>query len=273
MVKRISVIGLVLCLLLAVGYAFVKLRKIPQIELPLVFEDYSIIEENGNWYVITEMLPEPTRPISGTFVHNAILAPTFTSLEEMRQTLISGALSESEVDMIQRDHAGKWEICNLNELFDCTLPKNVSIQYCGPSGAACFWLLKSDIFSSGSIRWLPKEQYDENYSKDYLRVGKNAYSAENISDRNATEYLCNTGNFKYKYLKYQIESQGKTIYVVEEYLLASNSQIDRISESIPNRITLFIEENGAFAYAKLYDLEDRPSVKWLSAFGLVAYTA
>ena len=85
-------------------------------------------------------------------------------------------------------------------------------------------------------------------------------SRENVADRNAEVVLYEAPDGTRRAIRYAL-ANGVT--VVETYFAPGGT-----SSAIPVTVELYGETDAAAFYAKLYELTERPTVEWLSRFGL-----
>lgn len=273
MLKRIIMLLSTLCLLFLSGCHAVK--------PPLIFDNYSILLENEKWYFVTDSIEKPAYPADpapNSYDHTALSyhTPRFSSLKEMHDKFTTGSLDAELLSSLVTyycDDSGMWEICDLNHLFDCQLPGDVTAESVLLYGTTYSWTLKSEIFTNGTMMFCTQEEYDkhfDHYSGDQNGNPPGAitiHAKEQISDRNATEYHYSNNIGEFKLLKYQIKLRDKSLYITEKYQLSlpgGNTETD----IVPRTLEISIEENGVLAHIWLDGLCQRPTIQWITFFGL-----
>jgi hypothetical protein len=94
---------------------------------------------------------------------------------------------------------------------------------------------------------------------------------EEIKDRNATEYRYTTDTAKLKTLSYTIKTDDVELIVDETYVLAyfPGGDLFTPSETLPLDIRIYGKDSNGFFEVYFNKLAERPSVEWLSSFGLI----
>jgi hypothetical protein len=211
--------------------------------------------------------------------------PEYSTLEEMRQGIIAGEISEYEwyciLKTAKRNEDGTIKICNVDELHECVFPINLDVGLIEWSGATYTYLF-ADGTLSGGMTVVDEERYvnnlDEGY-KDFLEYD-GIFTEEYDTERAATIYNhVNGSGGKSRYVCYEISTANKSILVQEVYYQRSSSDA---KESAGSKVTLeqemelsyiklWIEEGDGYAFGTLLGLTERPSLEWLSQFGLREY--
>lgn len=233
---------------------------------------YSICEKDGNHILV------PNSPITyDTTCCSYLNLPNFTSIAEMRHGIIAGPLSESELASLAykaSNTEGEIVICDPDELYECTTPEEFDLEYISWYGRYYAFQLTGET-SDGGVTCFDQETYSKDFQYNYQDFLTNSLitvtEQTNTPDRSATVYYCKTRVAKLKYICYEISVGNKKMYVQEEYLLESQNSDYPVSDHIPSSIQFWGTENGVYFYGYLYDLTERPSVQWLSQFGLVPY--
>lgn len=112
-----------------------------------------------------------------------------------------------------------------------------------------------------------KYEYTDFFDREHIQL----ISQEEEPERDAIVYHYWTGVATQKKIHYKIVDGSKTIYIQEEYNLSVHDNITPISETVPYGINFWGMDNGAYFYGVILDSMERPSVEWLSSFGLEPY--
>ena len=74
-----------------------------------------------------------------------------------------------------------------------------------------------------------------------------------------------------KHIFYKITAGKSEIYVIEQYILKYHDVDDEdedTSDTVPSKIYLYGNDGTDYWFGWFIDFEERPSVEWLSSFGL-----
>ena len=229
---------------------------------------YSITAKDG-LYNLT-----PKNPLSDIDASMRWPLPQFQSVAEMRQGIISGSFTENELyalSLRSPSAAGGIEICDVNNLYHCTAPADLNLKcitWCGKYYDFAF----SGETVWGGVNCYNKEDYTEKYDREYQFFFTNPYitllKQEENNERSATIYYGNTDVAELKFICYEIRVGNKKMFVQEIYRLKHNNDKVEVSSEVPQRVEFWGEENGGYFYGNFFDFTERPSVEWLSEFGI-----
>ena len=192
----------------------------------------------------------------------------FDTVDEMVTAIRTNSLSPDQCETIRnsfpQDENGI-RIVDLDHVFDAALPDELisrGVVWEGPSYAFEF---DDENGVLGNLRVLTKEDYAEVYAYEYEtffdRANLTVISREHDAERDAEVVLYETpSGTTYQTLRYTLPN-GVT--VVEAYFAPGGT-----SSAIPVTVELYGETDDAAFYAELYELTERPTVEWLSRFGL-----
>ena len=236
---------------------------------------YSITENEGR-YILTPKEP-PEDPTGNWCASRAFFYPQFTSIGQMQQEIITGPISKHELFALclpSQSENGEIEICNPNKLYECTAPDEFDLEYITWYRTDYTFYLAGDNANS-LISCYDEESYTasfNNHYKEFLLDSPETLTKQTWTpNRFATVYYCNTGVAKLKYICYEISAGHKKMYIQEEYVLERQKGDVPVSDKVPNYVQFWGVEKGGYFEGLLYDLTERPSVEWLSQFGLVPY--
>ena len=236
------------------------------------YEQYDIYLEDGHYYMKFNKVNEHVEKVDN---HQAptLHSPKFSSVEEMRQKILAGEVSEKDLSSAYfhaRFTDGITEIYDLSHLYEACTPDNTQIKHVTWGGDKYSIAFESTTFDTGYISICTEEMYNQEFSERYANFPnelQTVYSVRNIAERNAEETLYGNHTGEYKMLKYTLSDETRTLYVQETYCLEHWDE-DWVSETVPHRIFLFGTEKGAMFYTSFSGLSERPSVDWLSSFGV-----
>lgn len=209
----------------------------------------------------------------------------FQSLEEMKEVFLNNQLSKTQIETMKigfpKNDNGIM-IANMNELYEPTIPIELTLgDICLNGLSYSFSFEPCDASTdpmSGFVSILPQSIYDRNYLTVLANLYKehiNSLTQENITDRNATVYEYSTQNSEKKLINYDIMIGNKTLHISEHYTVSWHADYSipgqLISDSIPSHIQIFGCENGQYFEVGIYGISERPSVEWLSSFGITEY--
>ena len=237
-------------------------------------ELYTIYAKDGQYSLVMKQTPGLSGFEDGSVVRTD---PKFSSLAEMREAILTGSFSDMELFAIQRfskNDAGNIIICDINNLYEPVLPKNITIGevvWHGDSYGFLFDTSRSTVFPSDTSQ-------DSNYGR-YCSMKYVSEESFNRSLKNFTEFTQNdnieilsqqkddiTGGTIYTYrtylgytfqdILYTISDENKTIYVHEK----------RDSDSV----TIWGIESGIYFIVNIAP-KGRLDPNWAFSFGLVPY--
>lgn len=214
-------------------------------------------------------------------------ALSFQSLAEMKDVFLNNKLSNAQIETMKVGFPKNSDgimIANMNQLYEPVLPVDVTIspdiRLRGPSYSfdLCDTSTESLNAMYGFFSIVPKSTYDSNYAAVLADLEKehiNTVTEMNVADRNATVYEYSTRSGGFQLINYDITAGNKVLHISEHYTVDWYDESflpDRpISCSIPSRIQIFGCETGQYFEVSIHNISERPSVEWLSSFGLTEY--
>jgi len=235
---------------------------------------YDIIEENGAMYLELHNVKSSSQGDVATGL-------LFESVAELQERVMSSDLSEQELGHIKsffsKSKDGKIIVPNMNVLQEPSIPQGLfvkeRVEWRGQSFDVSLDADKtfSDSFY-GFFTYGTKTVYN-NYKESAIATdGHFIHSVENMEERNAKATIFSTGISKLKHVEYTIKDGDTTLDVVECYRLQTANGYE-CSDTIPYRVYIFGVTGVHYYYFSLSDLGFRPSVEWLSSFGVKDVTA
>ena len=175
-----------------------------------------------------------------------------------------------------RKNDGILEICDLDSLCDVRMPQGMTLHHVTWEGSSYSFDLRNQFTSSCYVICRGKEDYDDCFQRYYANCPYSKdlaydFREEKSYDPEGTQIFYKTGAGDFKVVKYEIREENRILYVSEEYHLTSYSGTLETSTTVPYRIHMFTEENGTFVTVSIYEPTERPSVEWLSSFGVTPY--
>lgn len=240
-------------------------------------EKYSIFYKDGKCYIEFHIeFSPPQSQLDGFSANIALSYPEFNSIEDMRQCIQEGDLSDGALYALSQMGTAKTvEIVDIWNLSDVYLPEGLSynkITWDGPT--CCFEFSIGD--EPCSVQVCTKECYDTLFKQQYINVinnpNRSIMSDTTVSERNARviHYMNHTGI--YKDVCYILSSESWKASVLEHYTQErfNADEAEVFSDSIPDRIEIFGTDNSSYYYASLFGFTERPSEEWLSAIEVAA---
>ena len=237
---------------------------------------YYIHQEGGQYWLTLKNSVEELNN-SSINASTGYLFPRFTSVAEMRQGIISGSYLEDRdaklymtalTAVCPKNEDGSLQIVNLDELCDFNKPQDMDISLIEWQGDNYWASLKGET-TYAYIHYVETEAKYPGYLgeyKDFLTDPLITIDRqEEDENRGAIVYYVHNDWAEFKYICYEISVGAKHVYVQEVYALA------RSGAHGPYRITLWGKEDVGCFCVVMYDLTERPSVEWLSQFGVREY--
>jgi hypothetical protein len=208
--------------------------------------------------------------------------PTFSNLSQMKTAIEQGKFTESQIKAIKtykKDASGKIKICDLNNLYDATVPDGFGREYIAWNGTS----YNMDYVHENGITFMGVDifdlaSYEKSYKEEFSKVSQKYALSTTEPERNAEVYVGTPGKVTYKYVRYTIVDGNKTLNVLEIYYVGvregvANPEIytQYICEDVPNNIRIWGEQDGVKFTVGLWYPKERPSMEYLSQFGLTAY--
>ena len=170
---------------------------------------------------------------------------------------------------------GLLEICDVDSLCDVRTPEGITLRNILWWGNGYEFTLESQNTGDCYVDCEYEEDFNSFFQEYYVN---NPYSGngydfreEKSYDPEGTQIFYKTNAGEFKVVKYEIREENRTLYVAEMYRLTFHSDGLETSTTVPSRIYMFTEENGFFVTVSIYDPTERPSVEWLSSFGVTPY--
>lgn len=242
---------------------------------------YNIVSIDGQYQVLfTDKLSKELgkKADSTTLMCEYIDYPEFSGVREMCDAIKQGAIDAKDLKGLHklyeiRNHT--LEMFDIENPMDAVLPEDVQIKHVAWAGKYCYFPLETDISAVASLYWYKEDQMEEVFEAKYenaLNEYQVILGTTNIPDRNAVEIRYNNETGWYKLLRYEIVEKDRKLYIQEHYTLdraeSAPSYNGTISGEIPNQVEIFGFGEEACFYAGFLYLDERPSVEWLTSFGL-----
>ena len=201
----------------------------------------------------------------------------FASVAEMKDKVMNGKLTKDEIKTMStffKKTDEKFEVLDFKNVYEPVFPSEVTWdggvkwygKYYRPSSVESdkflnmtFAVLTSDIYQHSLQR-----SKDLIHNNDLVTITKSVQ----VEERNATVYYYTTSSGEFKSIEYVIETENGKMFVMEDYRLATKNKELPTSDSVPSSIDLYGECKEGFFDCWISGLVERPSVEWISSFGL-----
>ena len=242
---------------------------------------YYIVKSGDSWRMIMSM-PGKISPSDDHYSSQEWVGISFASLEEMRNDLLTGNLTEKERKalLILAEENGEIYCPNLDKLYIPVCPDGIeftgSISWFGQEtytwgfdrskqGSPNFYsfhmsLDNGDIFYEAIRNYKSLENGTPFMHSDFL-VSKTMYDPS----RNATEYYLSskTTRSRVKEVYYAIESENKLMIVRERF--------NKWEDEVSGTTNIYIRQGDAFAFVSFDRYDERLPLEYIASFGLEKY--
>lgn len=234
---------------------------------------YTIQTENGNCFLAFKDGYITSDDGGNTDNQELVKYICFSSIEEMINDIQTGNFSEKELEKIlefPKDENERVFICNLSNMYTACYPSDMELKHVtwyGGDGYS-FSLSADEDGPKGLIRFLNQKSYEEDiifYSNFDENPLIEEISVSSDPERNAVvyDYVTSFGD-KFKLLFYAIGEGTDLLYIAETYAMED-------SDIVPGDISIWGQSEGKYFYVFINRLQERPSVEWLSQFGIREY--
>ena len=242
-----------------------------QKETPYISNEYVLEYENDKCYMLFK--GEKVEEKDSLVCIPLFFGLNFTSLDELKDTIINEKFTDGQLNVIRRDFTNKdtkkIQICNPNKLYQAVYPEKYEATMLVWEGLTYGWVFDN---SYGNINYITKERFDYSYKQDFsdFTEMQTVSKTENIEDRDSTVTYYTTVAGEFKRVCYKLEQGEKTLYVAEKYCLEGYTDYTKnnVSLDIPKSITILGEQENEYFRIYLSKLEQRPSEEYLLEFGL-----
>lgn len=234
---------------------------------------YSLIKKDGNYYISLRGSHDkgPRGCMEEIYVQ-------FDSFDDMIKRITENELTQDELADIERGFTkaanGQIPIFDIYNMMTPTLPEGVNTDYIKWYDGMTY-----QLHFAGSEQMKGIVEYyggnNEHYFNHSICVQNGGSHTEktHIDDRNSDIYIFTSGYGEAKCVCYNISGQNgdEIIHVEEYYLLNSEEYSSWVSDTAPFYLQIWRTIESQKLYVAIYLLPERPSVEWLSSFGLQAY--
>ena len=196
----------------------------------------------------------------------------FETVDAMVTAIRTNSLSPAQCETIRnsfpKDENGI-RIVDLDHVYDAALPDELISRGVIWEGPSYLFPFDDENNVTGYLNVLSPEDYATVFAKEYAeffnREQITVTSRYHTEERNAEIILYSTDSADLKRIRYTLPN-GVT--VDEKYVLTSRSGLLETSPTVPAFIWLYYESESFCFTGVIYGLTERPTVEWLSRFGL-----
>ena len=240
-------------------------------------ELYKMYTEDGKWYI--EFKRAADEEEGDTLSHNsiAITYPKFESATDFANMLKRGNIPDEYIEPLRYISKNNvLEICDPNKICDLKMPNSLVYEHISWYGDMYHFSIKKEEFR-GYVECydFDQDQYNQKYEeyRNFPNENHTVTSDIAVEDRNARIVYSYTSTCEQKNILYKITAGKSEIYVIEEYVIQSLDEeltdlFNIVSDTIPYSITILGSDGTNYWYGWFMGFEERPSVEWLSSFGL-----
>ncbi|MBR4863999.1 MAG: hypothetical protein IKU07_05430 [Oscillospiraceae bacterium] len=205
----------------------------------------------------------------------------FPDIAQLHTALTEGSLTAEHLEAIRygfflKQHG--FSVADPDKLYDLTYPDTMELVWVSLQSDIYTFHLRSnsDIYDGVQLAVMSEESFYKSLElNNPFESGAQPYDSVTQTETGATvyEYSDQIGTFRTSL--YTIEDSGKTLYITENYRIASNSEQLFCSEVAPYSVVVFGTENGAhymFAISYQDALPVHPGTELISSFSLTPYT-
>lgn len=235
-------------------------------------KEYRVYKENGQWLLD---FPEGNQP---DVEIDSLYYPAALTYGELKEKILAGDFTDPEKwsmkTVFPKAESGSIKVCNFDELYIPTVFSDYVLEE--------MWWLGGDMISfhyqDAQFQISPRDGMEtvmRAYSQ-VLRFPDKMMKQEYEQARDAEVYYFDFPGAQEKHVRYIIETEDKTLYVVEKYKLADkDSYLGVVTQQYPGTVPYFVNVGGIdgdiMFTATLYKPTARPSMEFLSQFGVTPY--
>lgn len=265
--KRIVSIVAAVCLLITIIFCIYN-RGTVIVEN----ERYKITERGDRWYLRHYAHADITENYGNINVMLAYIPLTFSSVVQLKETVVSGALDQDTLNFFSL-YKGKKpvEICNLKHIYKPTLPDGMNwetaelihIEGMTWEKVALFrdkyvYALSADNGVQAEFSFYTKTQYKSSFKTNYSNFPEDEKIVEtSVAEDGSQKYVYYSGDDRMKAVKYELHRADMTFYVKELYGAGS----------VPTCVYLYGTDGSAYVEIMLEGFSEKPTKQWLSSFG------
>jgi hypothetical protein len=239
-------------------------------------ELYKMYTEDGKWYIEFNQATDGEDSYVLTTNLVGITYPEFDSAADLANMLKSGNIRDDCIRHLKRiSDKNVIEIFDPNKICDLKTPNSLIYENVDWVSKVYKFSIKAENFH-GYVECydFDQEQYIRKFEefRNFPNENQTVTGETTMEDRNAKVVFSNTLACDLKNILYKIASGESEIYVNEKYVLRyfdeSAHLLDAVSETVPKSIEIFGSDGTHYWRGWFKGFKERPSVEWLSSFGL-----
>ncbi len=203
----------------------------------------------------------------------------FSSITEMKQAFRENGLTEKQQAIIRTyfplTEKG-YEICNFDQLWCPATPEGFAVDVVYLYGDDYRFSMRGKGELSSSVYLGDAGKYEREYNQSMEIISNHqldSHTTETLDGVTCESYVISTSVAQVKYVFMTLPSEGKTAptRVIMRFLLQSENRPEDKSDTVPQVVYIFGEENGMPYDYLILGMSEAPTVEWLSSFGLALY--
>ncbi len=236
-------------------------------------EDYSIIEDNGSYYIIFA-----DKAQIDSYGQSQLSSLEFDTIQDFKDAVTKGLLADWQKATIATAFP-KNEIgvlsCDFNNLYVPIMPSGGSVTGVSWEGESYSYYLQfsNEVFgflhryTAAQYNTIYQSEYEDFFDRDTIIV-KNTEQIEN-GQKTATYYSTSAGELLQ--VRYTLENESNIFIIDKTYRLNMGDETIDTSSTIPFNITLYCQDASSFYVIDLFGFAEDPSDDWLMQFGMTKY--
>ena len=206
----------------------------------------------------------------------------FSSLADMKQTLMQGSLTEEQIEVVKSKFSltdNGFAICNVQELIQPAVPNGFVMDSVYWYGEDYEFLLRDSLESPSltAALYLGNEgKWERKYTEWVESAESNTVDLHEVGTMegfSAETYVVTTKVAQYKrvFLTLPEGLESGVTHIALCYVLRADIDSENVSDTIPDSVYIFGEMDGTPFDYYVYDFTEAPTVEWLSSFSIAPY--
>jgi len=290
---------LIVFFLITVVFAGCSRSKSPVKENETLIADtlqYWIVKDSeGNTVLRFKDMPATEKSSGSTSAYEIVVYPQFSSVAAMQEGILTGnlgeygdnAIKDMKESALRRGNGQEMVIVGLDDMLDVSLPEDSCLDYvtwygdsydfhfCSPENhtdlyGGIYQIFEQETFDKCAAEYAPEDLLSDIENSH----GRMELLSDNvIEDRNARVISYKLNGYQTNVF-YTLTSGNKTVHVFERY----HGNYDYPGaftggkhDPVPYEIVLHAQDDKFYLEVLIHLPTSRPSVEWLSSFGLKPY--
>jgi len=220
------------------------------------FDEYTASEEDKLACMLMEIYFDSVSDLVNSFQTNRF--------EENERVVMQASFPQNEKGI---------QICDLNHLFDVTLPEDTIVSSIALHGGTYDFFLTCELFDYASVSYVDDWTVSKDRMYDWSKGATITRDEESTFDGVPCRIVEYTNSAEtYRDIFIETEQDGKKADMVLRYLLEDRRvNPERVSDTAPWTVKMYCEDDGVYYKVSIDELTETPTYEWLSSFGLTPY--